>query len=257
MNELILYSSNDGQTRLHLRVEGQSVWLSQSEIAELFQTTKQNVSLHAKNIFTDAELEPEATIKESLTVQTEGNRRIQRKLTHYNLDLILAIGYRVRSPRGVQFRQWASAHLKEFLQKGYLLDDERLKNPGGWDYFDELLARIREIRASEKRFYQKVRDLFSLSSDYRVQEQEGTHARTGPRECQIFHAVFKKQQAATQTYRRHEHRKVGIHRGGLLGKSDVEPAYRCDKKRHDGKHGGQQVALKHQGCPARYLTHEA
>lgn len=174
MNELILYSSDDGQTRLHLRVEGQTIWLSQLEVAELFQTSKQNVSLHAKNIFEDGELAPEATVKESLTVRTEGSRQVGRKLVQYNLDLILAIGYRVRSPRGVQFRQWASTHLKEFLLKGFVMDDERLKNPAGWDYFDELLARIREIRASEKRFYQKVRDLFALSSDYRVREQETT-----------------------------------------------------------------------------------
>lgn len=172
MSELILYTSDDGQTQLHLRAESGSVWLTQLETAELFQTTKQNVSLHARNIFEDGELTPEATVKDSLTVRTEGSRQVQRKITHYNLDLILAIGYRVRSPRGVQFRQWASAHLKEFLLKGFVMDDERLKNPGGWDYFDELLERIREIRASEKRFYQKVRDLFALSSDYRARERE-------------------------------------------------------------------------------------
>lgn len=172
MSELVLYTSNDGRTRLDLRIEGQTVWLTQLEIAELFQTTKQNVSLHAKNIFEDGELTPEATVKESLTVQTEGKREVQRTLLLYNLDLILAIGYRVRSPRGVQFRQWASTHLKEYLVKGFVMDDERLKNPGGWDYFDELLARIREIRASEKRFYQKVRDLFALSSDYQAREKE-------------------------------------------------------------------------------------
>lgn len=172
MSDLILYSAEDGQTRLYLRVEGHSVWLGQLEVAELFQTTKQNVSLHARNIFQDGELSPEATVKESLTVQVEGQRRVKRKLTQYNLELILAIGYRVRSPRGVQFRQWASTHLREFLLKGFVLDDQRLKDPGGWDHFDELLARIREIRASEKRFYQKVRDLFALSSDYRIREQE-------------------------------------------------------------------------------------
>lgn len=172
MNELILYTSDDGQTRLHLRVETESIWLSQLEIAELFQTTKQNVSLHAKNIFADKELSQEATVKESLTVQNEGGRQVQRKLSYYNLDLILAIGYRVRSPRGVQFRQWASTHLKEFLRKGFVIDDERMKNPVGWDYFDELLERIREIRASEKRFYHKVRDLFTLSSDYQAREKD-------------------------------------------------------------------------------------
>lgn len=169
MNELILYTSDDGQTRLHLRVETETIWLSQLEIAELFQTTKQNVSLHAKNIFEDKELRQDSVVKDSLTTAADGkNYRIKL----YNLDLILAIGYRVRSPRGVQFRQWASTHLKEFLRKGFVMDDERLKNPGGWDYFDELLERIRDIRASEKRFYQKVRDLFSLSSDYQVRERE-------------------------------------------------------------------------------------
>ena len=172
MSELVLYTSDDGLTRLDLRVEGRTVWLTQLEIAELFQTTKQNVSLHAKNIFEDGELNPEATVKDSLTVRIEGKREVQRTIQIYNLDLILAIGYRVRSPRGVQFRQWASAHLKEYLVKGFVMDDERLKNPGGWDYFDELLARIREIRASEKRFYQKVRDLFALSSDYNTREKE-------------------------------------------------------------------------------------
>ena len=172
MSDLILYRSDDGQTRMQLRVDGDTVWLSQLEIAELFQTSKQNVSLHARNIFEDNELDHAATVKESLTVQSEGNRQVKRKIGYYNLDLILAIGYRVRSPRGVQFRQWASTHLKEFLRKGFVMDDERLKNPGGWDYFDELLARIRDIRASEKRFYQKVRDLFALSSDYQTRERE-------------------------------------------------------------------------------------
>lgn len=172
MSSLILYTSDDGRSRINLRVDADSVWLSQLEIAELFQTTKQNVSLHARNIFAEGELSPLATVKDSLTVQTEGGRQVQRKITAYNLDLILAIGYRIRSPRGTQFRQWATQHLKEFLVKGFVMDDERLKNPGGWDYFDELLARIRDIRASEKRFYQKVRDLFALSSDYRITEKE-------------------------------------------------------------------------------------
>jgi hypothetical protein len=169
MNELILYSTDDGQVRLDLRSDGETIWLSQLEIAELFQTSKQNVSLHAKNIIEDKELQQDAVVKESLTTAADG-KRYKTKL--YNLDLILAIGYRLRSPRGVQFRQWASTHLKEFLRKGFVMNDERLKNPGAWDYFDELLARIREIRASEKRFYQKVRDLFSLSSDYQARERE-------------------------------------------------------------------------------------
>ena len=171
MSSLIIYTSDDGQIRINLRVEADSIWLSQLEIAELFYTTKQNVSLHAKNIFDEGELSPDSVVKDSLTTAADGkNYRTQL----YHLALILAIGYRIRSPRGTQFRQWATRHLKEFLVKGFLMDDERLKNPGAWDYFDELLARIREIRASEKRFYQKVRDLFALSSDYRITETE-TH----------------------------------------------------------------------------------
>jgi len=139
MSRLILYTSDDGHIKLDLRVDGQTAWLTQLEIAELFQTTKQNVSLHARNIFAEKELDSEATVKESLTVRFEGEREVKRSIQLYNLDLILAIGYRVRSPRGTQFRQWATTHLREYLVKGFVMDDERLKNPGGWDYFDELL----------------------------------------------------------------------------------------------------------------------
>lgn len=167
MNSLILYTTDDGRSLIRLRAEQQTVWLTQLEMAELFDATKQNISLHLKNIFEDGELDPAATVKESLTVQTEGSREVQRTITLYNLDAIMAVGYRVRSPRGVQFRRWASTILKEYLVKGFVMDDERLKNPDGRpDYFDEMLERIRDIRASEKRFYQKVRDLFALSSDY-------------------------------------------------------------------------------------------
>ena len=167
MNDLILYTTDDGRSQIKLRAQEQTVWLTQLEMAELFDATKQNISLHLKNIFEDGELDPSATVKESLTVQIEGSRQVQRPVTLYNLDAILAVGYRVRSPRGVQFRRWASTILKEYLAKGFVMDDERLKNPDGRpDYFDEMLARIRDIRASEKRFYQKVRDLFALSSDY-------------------------------------------------------------------------------------------
>lgn len=167
MNDLILYTTEDGRSQIKLWAQEQTVWLTQLEMAELFDTTKQNISLHLKNIFEDGELDAVATVKESLTVQIEGSREVQRPVTLYNLDATLAVGYRVRSPRGVQFRRWASTILKEYLVKGFVMDDERLKNPDGRpDYFDEMLARIRDIRASEKRFYQKVRDLFALSSDY-------------------------------------------------------------------------------------------
>ena len=167
MNNLILYTTEDGRSQIKLRAQEETVWLTQLEMAELFDATKQNISLHLKNLFEDGELDEAATVKESLTVQIEGTREVQRPVALYNLDAILAVGYRVRSPRGVQFRRWASTILKEFLSKGFVMDDERLKNPDGRpDYFDEMLERIRDIRASEKRFYQKVRDLFALSSDY-------------------------------------------------------------------------------------------
>jgi hypothetical protein len=167
MSSLILYTTDDGKSQIQLRADLATVWLTQLEMAELFDATKQNISLHLKNVFEDGELDAAATVKESLTVQTEGTRQVQRPVTLYNLDAILAVGYRVRSPRGVQFRRWASTVLKEYLVKGFVMDDERLKNPDGRpDYFDEMLARIRDIRASEKRFYQKLRDLFALAADY-------------------------------------------------------------------------------------------
>ncbi len=165
--EIILYNTEDGRTRLRLEVTDGTVWLSQAEIAELFQATKQNISVHIRNILDEGELSPEATVKESLTVQSEGGRRVQRRITVYRLEMILAVGYRVRSPRGSQFRRWATTVLRDYLIKGFALDEQRLKEPiGGFDYFDELLERIREIRASEKRFYQKVRDLFATAADY-------------------------------------------------------------------------------------------
>ena len=164
MNELILYTTDDGRSQIKLRAEQHTVWLTQLEMADLFDATKQNVSLHLKNIFGEGELVEDSVVKESLTTAADG-KRYQTLL--YNLDAILAVGYRVRSPRGVQFRRWASVILKEYLTKGFAMDDERLKNPDGRpDFFDEMLERIRDIRASEKRFYQKVRDLFALSSDY-------------------------------------------------------------------------------------------
>jgi hypothetical protein len=172
MSNLILYTTEDGRSQIKLCTENQTVWLTQLEMAELFDATKQNISLHLKNLFEDGELDPAATVKESLTVQAEGDRDVQRQVMLYNLEAILAVGYRVRSSRGVQFRRWASSVLKEYLLKGFAMDDERLKNPDGRpDHFDEMLERIRDIRASEKRFYQKVRDLFALSSDYDKTDQ--------------------------------------------------------------------------------------
>jgi hypothetical protein len=169
MSELILYQTDDGQAQLKLRAEDGSVWLSQLEIAELFATSVPNTNIHIRNILKEGELDGEAVIKESLITAADG-KRYRTKL--YRLEMILAVGYRVKGVRGTQFRQWATTYLAEYLVKGFVMDDERLKNPGGWDYFDELLARIREIRASEKRFYQKVRDLFALSADYQASDSQ-------------------------------------------------------------------------------------
>lgn len=166
MSEIIIYTSNDGTTKIDLRLENGTVWLSQLQIAELFQTTKQNISKHIKAIYDDGELSEEATVNQELTVQNEGSREVSRNIALYNLDMILAIGYRVRSPRGVQFRQYASTVLKEYLQKGFAMDDERLKGTGGGNYFKELLERIRDIRSSEKALYRQVLDLYATSQDY-------------------------------------------------------------------------------------------
>jgi hypothetical protein len=149
-----------------VRLQDETVWLTQAQMAELFQTTKQNVSLHIKNIFEEGELELKATVKDSLTVQKEGGREVSRKVSCYNLDVIISVGYRVKSIRGTQFRIWATQRLKEYLVKGFALDDERLKQAGGGNYFDELLARIRDIRSSEKVFWRKVLDIYATSIDY-------------------------------------------------------------------------------------------
>jgi len=164
MTDLILYTTEDGRSQIKLRAKDETVWLTQLEMAELFASSKQNIGQHLKSIFEEGELVEASVVKQHFTTAADG-KDYSTKL--YNLDAILAVGYRVRSPRGVQFRRWASTVLKEFLFKGFVMDDERLKNPDGRpDYFDEMLERIRDIRASEKRFYQKVRDLFALSSDY-------------------------------------------------------------------------------------------
>jgi len=167
-SQIILYQTADGNTRFDVRLEVETAWLTQNQMAELFQNTKQNINLHIKNIYEEGELIPEATVKDYLTVRNEGGRRVQRNVAHYNLDMIIAVGYRIRSHRGTQFRRWATERLREYLVKGFVMDDERLKQGRnlGSDYFDELLERIRDIRASEKRFYQKIRDIYKLAIDY-------------------------------------------------------------------------------------------
>ncbi len=165
-NNIIIYNTEDGKSKINLKLEDGTVWLNQLQIAELFQTTKQNISKHIKAILEDEELREDSTVNYQLTVQKEGNREIERNIAFYNLDMILAIGYRVRSPRGVQFRKYASTVLKEYLIKGFAMDDDRLKSFGGGSYFKELLERIRDIRSSEKVFYRQVLELFSTSIDY-------------------------------------------------------------------------------------------
>lgn len=162
---ILFYQSEDGTSRIEVRLEGGTVWLPQALIAELYQTTKQNISLHIRNIFDEGELQPDSVVKEYLTTAADGK---QYRTKFYNLDMILAIGYRVRSHRGTQFRVWATERLREYLVKGFVLDDIRLKEGRsiGADYFDELLERIRDIRASERRFYQKIRDIYRLAIDY-------------------------------------------------------------------------------------------
>lgn len=168
LSEIIIYQTADGRAQVQFRHMGGSLWLTQLQLAELYGVTVANINIHLRKIAQEGELDAEAVVKQDLIPATDG-KRYPTKL--YRLDMVLAVGFRVRSVRGTQFRQWATAHLTEYLVKGFVMDDERLKNPGGWDYFDELLARIREIRASEKRFYQKLRDLFALSSDYQATEQ--------------------------------------------------------------------------------------
>ena len=164
MKDLIIYNTPDGRTSVALYAKDGNIWLNQSQIAELFATSKPNISLHINNIFKDNELERDSVVKYYLTTAADGK---EYNVEYYSLQMIIAIGYRVRGVRGTQFRKWATDHLSEYLIKGFTMDDERLKNPDGRvDYFDELLLRIRDIRASEKRFYQKIKDLFKLSSDY-------------------------------------------------------------------------------------------
>lgn len=168
-NDLIIYNTEDGKAKINLKLEDGTIWLSQLEIAELFQSSKQNISKHIKAIFSDGELDEKVVVNYKLTTTRHGamqGKEQSRKVAYYNLDMILAIGYRVRSPRGTQFRNYATTVLKEYLIKGFAMDDEKLKNLGGGNYFKELLDRIRDIRSSEKVFYRQILDLFATSTDY-------------------------------------------------------------------------------------------
>jgi hypothetical protein len=164
-NNMLIYQDENGITKVSVRFDEDDIWLTQNQIAELYNTTKQNISFHINNIFNDGELSQNSTVKKYLTVQNEGGRKVNRNLDHYNLDMIIALGYRIQSPVAVRFRQWATQRLHEYIQKGFALDDERLKQ-GGNRYFRELLQRIRDIRSSERNFYQQVTDIYATSIDY-------------------------------------------------------------------------------------------
>ena len=168
-SDLILYQTEDGKTRIQCRFEDESLWLTQAQMADLFQTTPQNITQHIKAIYGEGELTEDSTCKPLLQLRSEGGRQVKRQLSHYSLQAILAVGFRVRSQRGTQFRQWANERLSEYLVKGFAMDDERLRQPvtaGLPDYFDELLERIRDIRASEQRLYLRVKDILALAADY-------------------------------------------------------------------------------------------
>lgn len=166
-SQIVIYKTSDGQTKIDVRFENETVWLTQNAIAELFQTTKQNVGQHVKNIFLEGEVEQNPTVKNFFTVQKEGSRDIERNLEYYNLDLIIAVGYRVKSSVATSFRIWATQKLRDYIVKGFAIDEERLKNPDlPFDYFEELTRKIQDIRTSEKRFYRKITDIYALSSDY-------------------------------------------------------------------------------------------
>lgn len=174
-SQILLYTSLDGQTKVEVKLDQETVWLSQAQIAELFQKTLSTISEHIKNIYEEAELEKELTIRKFRLVRLEGSRKVEREIDYYNLDIIISVGYRVKSLRGTQFRIWATKQLKEYLIKGFVLDDKRLaegKTVSGISYFEELLDRVRAIRASEKNLYQKVRDIFATSIDYSSQTDE-------------------------------------------------------------------------------------
>ena len=165
--QFLVYEAEDGRVKIDVRLADETVWLSQALVAELFQTSVPNISMHIRNVYEEGELQPEATIKKFLTVRQEGDREVRRKLDYYNLDMIISVGYRVKSHVATRFRIWATQRLKEYIVKGFALDDERLKNPNQpFDYFEELTRRIQDIRTSERRFYQKITDIYATSIDY-------------------------------------------------------------------------------------------
>lgn len=225
-NDIIIYKSKDGKTEIGLTKLGDKIWLTQPDIAKLFGTSVANISTHIKNILDDKELSEYSTIKNYLRVAKEGGREVEREVPIYSLEMILAVGFRVRSQRAVEFRQWAIRNLVSYLEKGFLINEERLKNPdafGAFDYFDELLEKIRDIRASEKRFYQKVRDLFALSYGYDPQDK-ATQMFFAEVQNKLLYAVTK-QTAAEIIVSRADPTKPNMNltawKGSIVRKGDI------------------------------------
>jgi hypothetical protein len=223
-SELLLYQTEDGQTRVHVRLEDETVWLSQSAMVELFQTTKQNISLHIKNIFDEGELSEASVVKDYLTTATDGKGY---QVKHYNLDVIISVGYRVRSHRGTQFRIWATQRLREFIVKGFTLDDQRLKD-GGWAdaYFDELLERVREIRTSERPFYKKVCDIYATSVDYdpHLQASQEFFATVQNKFHYAIHGHTAAELIAERAKAEHPNMGLSNWKAGRIRKADVTVA---------------------------------
>jgi len=229
--EILLYTTEDGSSRVECRMDGDTLWLTQALMAELFQKDVRTINEHLQNIYEDSELEPQATIRKFQIVRQEGSRSVTRAIDHYSLDAILAVGYRVRSRRGVQFRQWATERLREYLTKGFTMDDERLKNPpvrghGGSlapDYFDEMLERIRDIRASERRMYLRVREIFALASDYSTADKH-VHAFFQAIQNKLLYAATG-MTAPELIIKRADHAKPNMGlttwKGGVVRKGDI------------------------------------
>ena len=224
-NNIILYTDPDGKVSVNVRFAEEDVWLTQQQLAEVYCTTKQNISQHIDNILADNELDADRTVKNFLTVREEGKRQVQRDITYYNLDMIIALGYRVQSPVAVRFRRWATQRLHEYIQKGFALDDERLKQ-GGNRYFRELLQRIRDIRSSERNFYQQVTDIYATAIDYDPRS-EMTRMFFATVQNKLHYAVHE-QTAAEVIYNRVDNEKpfVGMtnFKGNYVTKDDVKIA---------------------------------
>ncbi len=220
-SSIIIYNTTDGKSKVSLFAKDGNVWMNQSQLAELFATSKQNIGQHIANIIDDTELQDISVVKNYFTTAADGK---EYDVTYYSLDMILAIGFRVRSKRGTQFRIWANRNLKEYMVKGFVIDDERLKNPDGRpDYFDELLERIRDIRASEKRFYQKVRELFMLSSDYDPSDK-ATQMFFAETQNKLLYAVTEKTAAEIVTSRADAEKAnmaLTSWKGGIVRKQDI------------------------------------